>query len=96
MQKKLKRMEIKMAKKLKITTVRQGTISEKIEVKSSLSVNDTEVLENLYDAIDILTDREISKEIEDGGQGMTKDDFVQNYMLMVENGGKFQVNITVN
>lgn len=84
-----------MGKKFKRTDVYDGTTSRKYDVKTSISINDQDVLENLYEAIDVLSDRSLSKSPEDGGQGMTKDDFVADSMSIIENSGKFQANITI-
>lgn len=84
-----------MAKKFVLTTKFDGSTSQKYDIKGSISINNTEVLERIYEIIDILSEHVISKDPENGGQGIKKDDFVSDSLLMVENSGKLQVNITI-
>jgi hypothetical protein len=85
-----------MSKKIKITTVFDGKTSQKLDIKGSISINETEILEKIYDVVDALSENVYSKSPENGGRGIKRDDFVQDTLFMIEDGGKLQVNITIN
>ena len=84
-----------MAQRFKLTDVFDGKNSQKMEVKNSISINDTGSLEKMFEVIDDLSENMLSRPAENGGLGLNKDDFIQDTLMMVENGGKFEVKITV-
>jgi hypothetical protein len=84
-----------MAKKLTITTKRDGKTNQKYEVKGTVNINETEILSDLFKVIDTLSEYKISNLPENGGFAISQNEFVHDAMCIIESGGKLQVNITI-